>query len=189
MSDTAILKQEKTKLSFKFQTLAALAAVVGAVALPQVFHVMGALSGLGTALGEAFLPMHLPVILVGLLADPYAGAAAGLLSPLVSFALSGMPTAVMLPFMMVELCIYGLSAGLFRQVKMPAVLKVLSVQVIGRAVRAAAVLLAVYGFSYQSIAVSVIWKSIAVGVFGIVLQLVLIPLIIYRVENIKKHEQ
>lgn len=189
MSNTAVLKQEKTKLSFKFQTLSALAAVVGAVALPQVFHVMGALSGLGTALGEAFLPMHLPVILVGLLAGPYAGAAAGLLSPLVSFALSGMPTAIMLPFMMIELCAYGLFAGLLRHAKIPSVLKVFAVQVAGRAIRAVAILLAVYGFGYQSIAVAVIWKSIAVGVFGIVLQLVMIPLITYRVENIKKNEE
>lgn len=51
----------------------ALLAVLAAVAVTQVFHLLGAASGLGTALGEAFLPMHLPVILVGLLAGPYEG--------------------------------------------------------------------------------------------------------------------
>lgn len=92
MSNTTILKTKVLpNLSVKMQTLAAIAAISGAVAVPQVFYVLGALSRLGTALGETFLPMYLPIILVGLLAGSYAGAIAGLLGPFVSFALSGMP--------------------------------------------------------------------------------------------------
>lgn len=129
--------------------------------------------------------MHLPIILVGLLAGPYAGAISGLLGPLMSFALSGMPGAVMLPFMMIELCVYGLSAGLLRNVKIPTIGKVLAVQVAGRAIRAAAILIAVYAFGNDSIKVAAIWNSISAGIFGLVLQWTLLPLIIYRVENIK----
>ncbi len=188
MTNTSILKSaEKPRLSVKVQTLAALAAIVGAVALPQLFHVMGAVSGLGTALGETFLPMHLPIILVGLLAGPYAGAASGLLAPLASFALSGMPGAAMLPFMMIELCAYGLFAGLLRNVKLPTIVKVLAVQVGGRAVRAAAILLSVYAFGNEQVKVAVIWNSVVTGLFGLVLQWALIPLIVYRVENLR-HE-
>ncbi len=187
MSNTAILKTiEKPRLSFKAQTLAAIAAIVGAVVVPQIFHVLGAVSGLGTALGETFLPMHLPIILVGLLAGPYAGAIAGLLGPVASFALSGMPSALMLPFMMIELCAYGLFSGLLRNVKMPVFAKVLSVQVAGRIVRAAAILLVVYAFGNESVHVATIWMSISTGIFGIVLQWALLPLIVYRVENLKK---
>lgn len=51
----------KTKLSVKFQTLGALISIVAAVAVPQVLHLLGAASGIGTALGEVFLPMHLPI--------------------------------------------------------------------------------------------------------------------------------
>jgi LytS/YehU family sensor histidine kinase len=190
MSDKVMTKtMYKPKLTVKVQALATLAAVVAAVALPQLFHVMGAMSGLGTALGEVFLPMHLPIILVGLLAGPYAGAVSGLLAPAVSYALSGMPTSVMLPFMMIELCIYGLSAGLLREVKMPAILKVLLAQVAGRAVRAAAILLSVYALGNQSVNVAVIWRSIPVGIFGLALQWTLLPLIVYRVENLKKNEE
>lgn len=179
---------EKPKLSVKVQSLSVVTAIVGAVALPQLFHAMGAVSGLGTSLGETFLPMHLPIILAGLLAGPYVGAIAGLLSPLVSFAVSGMPSFSMLPFMMIELLIYGLASGLLRNVKLPTVLKVLAVQIAGRAVRAAAILISVYAFDNNAIGAAVIWKSIPVGIFGIVLQLVLIPLIVYRVENMKRHE-
>lgn len=186
MSNTTIIKTvEKPHLSVKVQTIATILAIAGAVAVPQLFHLLGAVSGLGTALGETFLPMHLPIILVGLLAGPYAGAISGLLGPLMSFALSGMPSAAMLPFMMIELCVYGLSAGLLRNVKIPTIGKVLTVQVAGRAVRAAAILIAVYAFSNDSIKVAAIWNSISAGIFGLVLQWTLLPLIIYRVENIK----
>lgn len=99
MSTTAVLKNEsKPRLSLKVQVIATIAAIAGAVILPQVFHLLGAISGLGSALGETFLPMHFPIILVGLLAGPYAGAISGLFGPLLSFALSGMPGAYMLPF-------------------------------------------------------------------------------------------
>ncbi len=186
MTNTNVLKSNtKSHLSIKAQILAAIAAIAAAVAVPQIFHLLGAVSGLGTALGETFLPMHLPIILVGLLAGPYAGAISGLLGPLVSFALSGMPAAVMLPFMMIELCAYGLFAGLLRNVKMPTIAKVLITQFAGRAVRAAAILISVFAFGNESVNISVIWMSIGAGIFGIVLQWALLPLIVYRVENSK----
>lgn len=180
---------EKPRLSIKTQTLATIGAIVGAVAVPQIFHVLGAMSGLGTALGVTFLPMHLPIILVGLLAGPYAGAIAGLLGPVMSFALSGMPGLAMLPFMMIELCAYGLFAGLLRTHKMPTIGKVLLVQIGGRAVRAVAILLAVYVFGNESMKVASIWMSVVSGIFGLALQWALLPLIVYRVENMIKHEE
>lgn len=190
MSDKVMTKtMYKPKLTVKVQALAALAAIIAAVALPQLFHVMGAVSGLGTALGEVFLPMHLPIILVGLLAGPYAGAVSGLLAPAVSFALSGMPTSVMLPFMMIELCVYGFCSGVLREVKLPTLVKVLLTQVAGRAVRAAAILISVYALGNQSINVAVIWRSIPIGIFGLALQWTLLPLLVYWVENLKKNEE
>ncbi|MGN0600816.1 MAG: ECF transporter S component [Oscillospiraceae bacterium] len=186
---SAVKTIEKPRLSVKIQTLAAVVAIIGAVALPQIFHVMGAVSGLGTKLGETFLPMHLTIFLAGLLAGHYAGAAAGLLAPLISFALTGMPTSAMLPFMMIELCAYGLFSGLLRNVNIPVAAKVLAVQIGGRAVRAGAILISVYAFGNTAVPVSIIWTSIAAGIFGIALQLVLIPLIVYRVENMSKNEK
>ncbi len=190
MSDIAILKSAgKPRLSYKAQTAATISAIIGAVALPQVFHLLGMVSGLGTVPGEVFLPMHIPVILVGLLAGPFAGAISGLLGPVVSFLLCGMPGAAMLPFMMTELCAYGLMAGLLRNVKMPCILKVLAVQVFGRAIRACAILAAVYVFGSHALNVSVIWTSIATGLIGLVLQWALIPLLVYYVEDRMKHDK
>lgn len=173
------------KLSIKAQTIATVGAIVSAIALPQIFHLMGAMSGLGTALGETFLPMHLSIILVGLLAGPYAGAIAGFFAPLLSFMLTQMPTSAMLPFMMIELCAYGLCAGLLCNVKLPTFAKVLAVQIAGRAVRAIAIVVAVYGFNSQ-LPVEIIWKSIMTGIIGLALQWVLLPLLVYRIENMNK---
>lgn len=166
------------QVSIRIQALAAAVSVVAAVALPQILHVVGAGFGLGSTLGEMLLPMHLPIILVGLLAGPWAGASAGFLAPLVSFALTAMPGRAMLPFIVIELCVYGLVAGLLRTSSMPNLGKVVIVQISGRAIRAAAILLAVMVLGVSSVPVSVIWTSISVGVFGLALQWVLIPAIL-----------
>ncbi len=185
MSHSAVLNNPR--LSVKTQVLAMIGAVVGAVALPQICHLLGAALGIESSLGEILLPMHLTIILVGLLAGPYAGAAAGLLSPLLSFTISGMPAPAMLPFMMIELCGYGLSAGLLRNANMPSIVKVLISQFTGRAIRGIAILAAVYIFANDSIAISVIWKSILVGIWGLAFQWIFIPLIVYRVQNRKSN--
>lgn len=186
MSDIAL---KSKKLSVKTQTIAAVISIVSAVVLPQIFHFLGAVSGLGTTLGETFLPMHLPIIAVGLLVGGYAGAIAGVISPLISFAITGMPNAALLPFMMIELCIYGLSSGVLCNVKMPTIFKVVIAQVSGRVFRALAILIAVYGFSSTAVPVAIIWKSILAGIFGLVLQWTFLPLMVYRVENARKNEK
>ena len=53
------------------------------VALPVLFHLVG--------LGKTFLPMHLPVLVCGLIVAPPVAFAVGVVTPLVSSALTGMP--------------------------------------------------------------------------------------------------
>ena len=168
----------KKRMSARTQALSTIAAVVAAVALPQIFHTLGAATGMGSALGEMFLPMHLPVLLVGFLAGPLAGLLAGAFSPLVSYSLTGMPGLVMLPFMVIELAAYGVFAGLMREVRLPSLFKVIIVQLAGRAVRAAAILLAVYGLGNTAVKIPVIWNSIVTGLPGLALQWLLVPLIL-----------
>ena len=60
-------------------TGSALLAAVG-VLLPQVFHMIG-----GTVTGAMFLPMHIPVLLAGMLYGPMCGASVGVLAPTLSF--------------------------------------------------------------------------------------------------------
>lgn len=180
--------QTKKKLSITTQAIATVIALISAVALPQAFHLMGRISGLGTSLGAAFLPMHLPIILVGLLAGPFAGGIAGALAPLVSYALTGMPMYASLPFMIVEVCFYGLIAGLLRTVKMPTLVKVVIAQIGGRAFRAVAVAIAVYGLGSNASSLAKLLASIPEGIFGLALQWLAIPLIIHYIENRKAQE-
>lgn len=190
MTSISITKTTTSKkLSVKTQTLATVAAIVAAVAVPQFFHVLGAVSGLGTSIGETFLPMHLPILLVGLLAGPYAGFISGVFGPLTSFALSGMPGTAMLPFMMIELAVYGLTAGLLRNVKLNAFTKVLIAQVAGRLVRAVAIVFSVTVLGNELIPTAIIWNSIVKGLPGLLLQWSLLPLLVFWVENRKKNEQ
>ena len=73
--------------------------------LPTAFH--------GLGLGTALSPMHLPVLLCGLVCGPWLGAVCGLFGPVLSSITTGMPGTPMLMTMVPELVVYGLCAGLF----------------------------------------------------------------------------
>ncbi len=189
-TNTLVCKTWKTK------TVAAVLAVITAVALPQICHLLGMISGLGTSIGETFLPMHLAIFLVGYFAGAWAGLAAGLASPAVSFALTSamgnpMPGLTMLPFMIIELGVYGLTTGLFGQyltkVKIPTIITLLIAQVAGRAVRALAIVIGVYAFG-ADVNVATILTGILPGLPGLILQWIIVPLTVYYVEKKAKHE-
>ncbi len=163
-----------------------IAAVAGAVALPQLFHLIGAVSGTGAAVGTALLPMHIPVLMAGFLAGPVVGAAAGILSPVVSMLISGMPAAALLPFMMVELGVYGLTAGMLSKTKLNSFVQLILTQLAGRIARAAAVLIAVYFLGNTQLTPMAAVEFITAGLFGILIQWALIPTLVQRMEGLKK---
>ncbi|MCL2170099.1 MAG: ECF transporter S component, partial [Defluviitaleaceae bacterium] len=84
------------------------AMLIGAgVVLPVVFHAIAA--GFG---GRVLLPMHIPVLVAGLIVGPVYGFFAGLVTPLISSMTTGMPVAgPTLYRMMAELAVYGGVAG------------------------------------------------------------------------------
>lgn len=169
------------KLSVKKQTIGAFIALISAVVLPQIVHIIGKTSGIGTSLGVFLSPMHFPIIIMGFLAGPYAAGTAGLLSPLISSALTDMPSGISLPFMMIELCAYGIFAGVIRNVKIPLTAKVLIVQIAGRLIRFGAVAVGFYVFS--TYVQPEFFSSIKKTLFGIILQVIIIPLAVYRLKD------
>ena len=78
-----------------------------ALVLPMAFHLTGVPQP-----GQVFLPMHIPVLLGGFVLGPVFGFFVGLFSPIISSVLTGMPAVGRLPFMMIELAVYGLVSGL-----------------------------------------------------------------------------
>lgn len=75
------------------------------VVLPIAFHAI-------PNAGSIFLPMHIPVLLCGMVCGWPYGFICGLLGPALSSLLTGMPPAAYLPSMMVECAVYGMAAGL-----------------------------------------------------------------------------
>lgn len=181
------LKTNQLFRTVKAKTLATIISIGCAVLLPQLVHIVGGISNLGTTLGEAFLPMHFAIFMVGILAGPIAGATAGFISPLISFAITGMPSVVMLPFMMIELMTYGFVMGLLTNVKMPLIAKLLIAQITGRSIRAIAILVGVYALG-SHINPSIIWTSICIGLPGLILQWTIIPLAIFYIDKKVKNE-
>lgn len=72
--------------------------------LPPLFH--------AAALGSAFSPLHLPILLCGLLCGWQYGLLCGVAGPVLSCLISGMPAPAMLITMIPELCVYGFLSGL-----------------------------------------------------------------------------
>ncbi len=87
------------------------------ITLTALFIALGLVLPLFTgqlkALGNAFLPMHLPVLLCGLIVGPWYGLTIGLILPILRHFTFGMPplypTAISMAF---ELATYGFVVGL-----------------------------------------------------------------------------
>ncbi len=143
--------------------------------LPLAFHAI-------PNAGQVFLPMHIPVLLCGLICGwPYGGVC-GLLGPFLSSIITGMPPAAMLPSMMVECCTYGLVSGLLmRYVRTKCsvtdlYISLISAMVLGRVVAGLSNSLI---FAPGTPAFAWVTTSLVAGIPGIVIQLVLMPIVIF----------
>lgn len=94
----------KTRNSIKNMTLTAVCIAL-CVVLPIAFHSI-------PNSGSVFLPMHIPVLICGMICGWPYGFICGLMGPLLSSAITGMPPIAYLPSMMVECGVYGLVSGL-----------------------------------------------------------------------------
>ena len=69
-------------------------------------------------LGLSYLvaqPMHWMILFAGLTYGPISGLILGVSIPVVSFLISGMPLAAMLPLMIPELAVYGFVTGILKK--------------------------------------------------------------------------
>lgn len=175
------LTQRSTAAGKKITLKALLSAglIALAVILPQIVHI-----ALGRPGGVQLLPMYLPVLLGGCLLGSKWALAVGVMSPVVSFAItslmgSPMPALQRLPFMIAELAVFAVVSGLFTNKiyknGMWAFPAVISAQIAGRLVFLGLVAL------FQSVApfsVAMIWGQIQTGLIGLAIQAVLVPLLV-----------
>ncbi len=146
------------------------------IVLPMGFHFfqMG---------GPVFLPMHIPVLLSGFFLSPLPALMVGLLTPLLSSILTGMPPIFpMAVIMMAELAAYASLVSLSRQRRLVenrnlSQIICLLIAMLGGRIAAGLVvfILSVTVAGIKLSAVPYIIGAVAKGLPGIILQLIFIP--------------
>ncbi|MCL2634632.1 MAG: ECF transporter S component [Oscillospiraceae bacterium] len=164
--------------------------IAAAVLVPQAFHIPGV-----STPGELFLPMHIPVIIGGFTLGPVFGLAIGLISPIISHLVTGMPPSFRLPFMILELGAYGFMSGfLYKYMqgkKFGIIITLAATMLFGRLVFALALLAAsgLFGLA-PPLHVGFAWTATVTGIYGIIIQLAYVPFVIYSLERsgfVEKH--
>ncbi len=139
-------------------------------------------------LGNAFCPMHFPVILCGFICGPVYGLAVGIIAPLLRFLIFGLPPLMPTGLAMcVELAVYGLVSGLLYKLlpnrKIYVYVSLICAMLLGRIVWGIAqTVLAGVGdttFGFAAFLSSAFWGAVP----GIALQIILIPLIVFIIKK------
>ena len=152
-----------------------------AVATPWVFHQF-------YLAGATFLPMHIFVLVAGLLFGWRTGLVVGLLAPLASYAISGMPVLTILPQIVVELSVYGLAAGILREkFNLRNIWALIGAMMAGRLALLLAVSI-IYLIGAGKSPLTMLWTVVSLGWPGILIQLVSIPLIIKLLERLMSRD-
>lgn len=152
------------------------------VVLPMAFHSI-------PNAGTVFSPMHIPVLLSGLVCGWSFGLLCGLAGPLLSSLITGMPPLAYLPSMLVELATYGLMTGLMfnlvrtKKLYVDLYLSLAVALLAGRIVAglAKALLFAAGRYSFAAWVTSyfiTLWP-------GLVIQLTLVPAIVVALSKAK----
>jgi hypothetical protein len=147
---------------------AALVLVAAAQALPWIVHLLH-------LPGPVLLPMPFAALLAGLALGPVAGLLNGLIAPLASFAVSGLPPGGLLPVLAVEMAAYGGAAGfLARRTAWRGPWVVLASLVAGRMALLAAVAVMGPSLGITGPAGAYVLRAAAAGWSGIALQVVVL---------------
>lgn len=137
--------------------------------------------------GAVFLPMHIPVLICGFVSGAKYGFLAGAILPPLAFALTGMPpifpTGVS---MMAELGAYGALTGLlYRYTKGKVFVSLIGAMIGGRIVYGL-IHSILFRFADQAFGIAAFVSGAFVTAFpGIVIQLILIPAVVYALKKSK----
>ncbi|MPN25768.1 hypothetical protein SDC9_173183 [bioreactor metagenome] len=150
--------------------------------LPVAFHSVA-------NAGSIFLPMHIPVLLCGLICGWPYGLACGVLAPLLSSLITGMPPMAFLPSMLCELAVYGFVSGLLmRYFKTGKLLADLYISLVGAMLLGRLVLGLLNAVLFRAGEYSVaLWTTSAfvTALPGIVIQLAVIPVLVFALKKSK----
>lgn len=103
-----IKEYSMNKMSMVKRSVITAVCIALCVVLPMAFHAV-------KNAGSIISPMHIPVLLCGLICGWPFGLLCGIFGPMLSMLFTGMPSMAYLPPMMIELAVYGSVAGLMMQ--------------------------------------------------------------------------
>ena len=190
LENILVQRNVKTKTRIGIKTLVSVLVVALAVALPQIVHVAAGAQG-----GMIYLPMYLPVVIGGCLLGTWWGLGVGIMSPIVSFAITSlagnsMPALARLPFMIVELGVFALVSGLFSKLiykhSWVAIPATLTAFIAGRATFLA--LVAIFQ-GVTNLSVGVVWNQILMGWPGLIIIAVVVPVVTILLNVLLKKEK
>lgn len=141
------------------------------IALPRIFHVLA-----GASAGATFLPMHICVLIAALTFGAISSTVVAGSSIIFSFLLTGMPSLARLPYMLIELVIYGILLSVFNK-KFNSYISLVMTVVLGRILYAGVLFSAVNILGLSSYGISVM-ESVRIGIPGIILQLLFVPVLV-----------
>lgn len=157
-------------------TFSAMLLAVG-ILLPQLFHMLG-------NLGTVLLPMHLGVLLAGYLLPPGWCLALGLLTPLVSSVLSGMPPFPLNYLISVELAVLGVSLSLLHRRGWSDRKRLIVAMLLARSVRILATWIVAQALSFPFNLWGLMSLIFVAGLPGILIQIFWLPPLARRIRNI-----
>lgn len=140
------------------------------VALPRIFHVLA-----GASAGATFLPMHICVLIAALTFGAISSTIVAGSSVVFSYLLTGMPTIARLPYMLIELVIYAILLSVFNK-KFNFYVSLIGSMILGRVLYAGVLFSAVNILGVSSYGISVM-ESVKMGIPGIILQLLFVPVL------------
>lgn len=146
--------------------------------LSFITHFLG-----GLVMGKLLLPLHFISLLAGILNGPGVGFFVGLINPFLNFLILGMPPFPLFVFMSIELCTYGLVSGLLN--KKNIFFDLIVSMLVGRCIYMIFYYFLGYMFAINLSPVSSILLSYVMGIPGIIIQLILIPLLIKKIPHLK----
>ena len=140
------------------------------IAIPRIFHVL-----VGSSAGVTFLPMHLMVLIAALTFGMMSASIVAGSSVIFSYLLTGMPAIERMPYMLIELVIYGILLGLFNK-KFNSYVSLIATMIIGRILYAVVLFASVNLLGFNGYGISAI-QSVISGIPGIIIQLAFVPVI------------
>ena len=140
------------------------------IALPRIFHVLA-----GQSAGAKFLPMHIMVLVAALVFGITSATFVAGSSIVFSYLLTGMPSIERLPYMLIELVIYGVLLALFNK-KFNSYISLIITMILGRLIYWGVLFVSVNVIGLKAYGISVI-ESVKMGIPGLIIQLLFVPLI------------